>query len=342
MKKWYEENLDTDIIVSSRIRLARNYKKYPFSVRLSSSGAEKMIEETKRILLEGNTILSKEFEYIPVFGRNPIDKRALMESHVISPELVKKTIPCGVLLKNDESISIMINEEDHIRIQSVALGMNMSKAWDLADKIDNVLEESIEYAFNEKLGYLTSCPTNVGTGMRASYMMHLPALEWSGQLQNILYAIGKLGITVRGLYGEGTQAEGSLYQISNQITLGQSEKEIIENLNNIALQIAEQEKQIREQILKEKKEVLRDKIYRSYGTLRYARMLTTKEAMTLLSDIKMGFDMGILDEARPMISFYEFIMYVQPAILQKRVGTDLSSQERDMQRAAFIRIQFER
>ncbi|NLK98627.1 protein arginine kinase [Defluviitalea saccharophila] len=342
MKKWYEENLDTDIIVSSRIRLARNYKKYPFSVRLSSSGAEKMIEETKRILLEGNTILSKEFEYIPVFGRNPIDKRALMESHVISPELVKKTIPCGVLLKNDESISIMINEEDHIRIQSVALGMNMSKAWDLADKIDNVLEESIEYAFNEKLGYLTSCPTNVGTGMRASYMMHLPALEWSGQLQNILYAIGKLGITVRGLYGEGTQAEGSLYQISNQITLGQSEKEIIENLNNIALQIAEQEKQIREQILKEKKEVLRDKIYRSYGTLRYARMLTTKEAMTLLSDIKMGFDMGILGEARPMISFYEFIMYVQPAILQKRVGTDLSSQDRDMQRAEFVRSQFER
>lgn len=342
MKKWYEENLDTDIVVSSRIRLARNYKKYPFSIRLSASAAEKMIEETKRILLEGNTILSKEFEYIPVFGRNPIDKRALMESHVISPELVKKAAPCGVLLKNDESISIMVNEEDHLRIQSVALGMNMEKAWDLADKIDNVLEESIEYAFNEKLGYLTSCPTNVGTGMRASYMMHLPALEWSGQLQNIFYAIGKLGITVRGLYGEGTQAEGNLYQISNQITLGQSEKEMIENLNNIALQVAEQEKQMREKIFKENSEALKDKIYRSYGTLRYARMLTTKETMTLLSDMKMGFDMGILNEARPVISFYELIMYVQPAILQKRVGTDLNSQERDMQRAAFVRSQFER
>jgi protein arginine kinase len=342
MKKWYEENFDTDIIVTSRIRLARNYKRHPFSVRLSIPEAEKMITETKKVILEGNTILSKEFEYIPVFGKNPIDKRAMMESHVISPELVKKAAPCGVLVKNDEAISIMVNEEDHLRIQSVAAGMNMEKAWDLADKIDNILEESIEYAFNERIGYLTSCPTNVGTGMRASYMMHLPALEWSGQLQNILYAIGKLGITVRGLYGEGTQAEGNLYQISNQITLGQSEKEIIDNLNNITLQIAEQEKQIREQILKEKKEVLKDKIYRSYGTLLYARMLTTKDAMTLLSDIKMGFDMGILDEAKPIISFYEFMMYIQPAILQKRVSTDLSSQERDIQRATFVRNQFKR
>ena len=241
MKKWYEESLDTDIVVSSRIRLARNYKKYPFSVKLSLPQAEKMIEETKKILLEGNTVLSREFEYISVFNNKPVNKRAMMESHVISPELVRKTSPCGVLVRNDESISIMVNEEDHLRIQSMAAGMNLYKAWDLADKIDNVLEESIEYAFDEALGYLTSCPTNVGTGMRASYMLHLPALEWSGQLQNILQAIGKLGFTVRGLYGEGTKAEGSYYQISNQITLGQSESEIIDNLDTVTMQIVEQE-----------------------------------------------------------------------------------------------------
>lgn len=340
MKKWYKDSLDTDIIVSSRIRLARNYKKHPFAVRLASNEAEKMIEETKKAILEGNTVLSREFDYISIFGKNPIDKRAMMESHIISPELVKKASPCGVLLRDDESISIMVNEEDHLRIQSVAPGMDMEKAWDLADKIDNVLEESIEYAFDENIGYLTSCPTNVGTGMRASYMMHLPALEWSGQLQNILHAIGKLGITVRGLYGEGTEAEGSLYQISNQITLGQSEKEIIENLNNITLQIEEQEKQMRERIWKEKQAELKDKIYRSYGILRYARVLNTKEAMSFLSDIKMGFEMGILDEPKPTMSFYEFMMYVQPANLQKRVGTDLNSEERDMKRATFIREHF--
>ena len=317
MKKWYEDSLDTDIVVSSRIRLARNYKKYPFSVKLSLPQAEKMIEETKKILLEGNTVLSREFEYISVFNNKPVNKRAMMESHVISPELVRKTSPCGVLVRNDESISIMVNEEDHLRIQSMAAGMNLYKAWDLADKIDNVLEESIEYAFDEALGYLTSCPTNVGTGMRASYMLHLPALEWSGQLQNILQAIGKLGFTVRGLYGEGTKAEGSYYQISNQITLGQSESEIIDNLDTVTMQIVEQEKTIRERILKDRKIEFVDKIYRSYGIIKYAKVLTTKEAMTYLSDIKMGYEMGILNEPKAKINIYGLVMNIQPGNLQK-------------------------
>ncbi|WP_058486912.1 protein arginine kinase [Defluviitalea phaphyphila] len=340
MKKWYEDSLDTDIIVSSRIRLARNYKKYPFAVRLSSSEAEKMIEETKNAILEGNTVISKDFQYISIFRKPPIDKRAMMERHIVSPELVKKTEPCGVLLSNDESISIMVNEEDHIRIQCIAAGKNIEKVWDLADKIDDILEEKIDYAFDEKIGYLTSCPTNVGTGMRASYMIHLPALEWSGQLQNIFNAIGKLGFTVRGIYGEGTEAEGSLYQISNQITLGQSEIEIIENLNNITLQIEEQEKQIREKILREREAELKDKIYRAYGILRYARTLSTKEAIALLSDVKMGFEMGILEEPKPKISFYEFMMYIQPANFQKIIGTDLNSKQRDIKRAEFIRERF--
>ncbi|HOA81113.1 MAG TPA: protein arginine kinase [Defluviitaleaceae bacterium] len=340
MKKWYEDSLDTDIVVSSRIRLARNYKKYPFSVKLSLPQAEKMIEETKKILLEGNTVLSREFEYISVFNNKPVNKRAMMESHVISPELVRKTSPCGVLVRNDESISIMVNEEDHLRIQSMAAGMNLYKAWDLADKIDNVLEESIEYAFDEALGYLTSCPTNVGTGMRASYMLHLPALEWSGQLQNILQAIGKLGFTVRGLYGEGTKAEGSYYQISNQITLGQSESEIIDNLDTVTMQIVEQEKTIRERILKDRKIEFVDKIYRSYGIIKYAKVLTTKEAMTYLSDIKMGYEMGILNEPKAKINIYGLVMNIQPGNLQKKIGLDLNNQEIDEKRASFIREQF--
>lgn len=340
MKKWYEDSLDTDIVVSSRIRLARNYKKYPFSVKLSLPQAEKMIEETKKILLEGNTVLSREFEYISVFNNKPVNKRAMMESHVISPELVRKTSPCGVLVRNDESISIMVNEEDHLRIQSMAAGMNLYKAWDLADKIDNVLEESIEYAFDEALGYLTSCPTNVGTGMRASYMLHLPALEWSGQLQNILQAIGKLGFTVRGLYGEGTKAEGSYYQISNQITLGQSESEIIDNLDTVTMQIVEQEKTIRERILKDRKIEFVDKIYRSYGIIKYAKVLTTKEAMTYLSDIKMGYEMGILNEPKAKINIYGLVMNIQPGNLQKKIGLDLNNQETDEKRASFIREQF--
>lgn len=340
MRKWYEDSLDSDIVVSCRIRLARNYKKYPFAVKLSLPQAEKLIEETKKVLLEGNTILSKEFEYISVYNNSPVNKRAMMESHIISPELVRKNAPCGVLLKRDESISIMVNEEDHLRIQSMAAGMNLDKAWDLADKIDDVLEESIEYAFDETLGYLTSCPTNVGTGMRASYMLHLPALEWSGQLQNIIQAIGKLGFAVRGLYGEGTKAEGSYYQISNQITLGQSEKEIIENLNTVTMQIVEQEKNIRENIIKDRKMEFLDKIYRSYGIVKYAKVLSTKEAMTYLSDVKIGYEMGILDEPKPKMNFYSLVMHIQPANLQKKMGISLTGQEIDIERASFIRQQF--
>lgn len=234
----------------------------------------------------------------------------------------------------------MLNEEDHLRIQSVAAGMDIDKAWDLADKIDDLLEESIEYAFDEQYGYLTSCPTNVGTGLRASYMIHIPALEATGQLQYMLQAISKLGMTVRGIYGEGTEALGSIYQISNQITLGQAEEDIIKNLKHITNQIIEQENKIRERFIKEQRMQIEDQLYRSYGILTNARVISGKEAMGLLSDIKLGYAMGLLEKTKPDMNIFQIMVYCQLGNLQKYIGRELSVSERDEARARFIRERF--
>lgn len=326
-----------DIVISSRVRLARNFKKYPFSNRLSSEKAYTMIQESRDAILESPTIMAQEFEYIDLEQKSSLDKLVMMEKHLISPELVKKTTPTGVLLKQDESISIMINEEDHLRIQGIQLGSDIHKTWDITSRIDDLLEESIEYAFHDKYGYLTACPTNLGTGLRASYMLHVPALETTGQLKMILQAIGKFGITIRGMYGEGTEAQGSLFQISNQITLGQSEQEIIENLNTVTNQIVEQEKNIREKLLQANKLKFEDRIYRSYGILTHARQLSSKEAMSLLSDIKVGFELGILKTDKKPVNIYELMVCTQPANLQKQIGRALSPDERDEERARFLR-----
>ena len=232
MSKWYENDKCSDgIIISSRVRLARNLKKYNFHNKLSNADAERMINEVKDSITGSRTVFGEQFKYIAINSLNENEKFALVEKHVISPELMKSSKPCGVLVKDDETISIMLNEEDHIRIQAISAGDDLDTAFDLADKIDNLIEESVEYAFSEKYGYLTSCPTNVGTGLRASYMMHLPELERTGQIKNVMQAISKFGITVRGIYGEGSDAMGSIYQVSNQVTLGQSEADIINKKN---------------------------------------------------------------------------------------------------------------
>jgi Arginine kinase len=256
--KWYEEKIvDDGIVISSRVRLARNIKKYPFPQKISQQQSEKMIEELKGAVINERTPLGSQFKYVEVNKLSANEKRSMMESHIISPVMVDKVQNCGVLIKNDETVSIMLNEEDHIRIQTIFAGENIDKAWDLADKIDNLIEESVEYAFDEGCGYITSCPTNMGTGIRASVMIHVPALEGAGQMQNLVNALGKFGITVRGIYGEGTEPVGCIYQISNQITLGQSEDEIIKNLKNAVNFVKAQEIRFRENLVKNKKLTLR-------------------------------------------------------------------------------------
>ncbi len=262
----------------------------------------------------------------------------MMEKHIISPFFVKVKWPAYLILSKDEALSIMVNEEDHIRIQSMASGMNLQKALDEANRMDDLFEEKVVYAFDQNLGYLTACPTNLGTGLRASYMIHVPALETTGQLQFILDAIGKFGLTVRGIYGEGTDALGSVFQISNQVTLGQTENEIIENLTSVTKQIVEQELIVRNKLLNDKRTRFEDAVYRSFGILSHARMITSKEAMTLLSDMKLGIELGIIKtKNNEKINIYNLMAKIQPANLQIMHNKNLNVDERDIARAEYIR-----
>ncbi|MBC7959445.1 MAG: protein arginine kinase, partial [Vallitaleaceae bacterium] len=296
MLKWYEiegENCN-GVIISSRIRLARNLENYVFPGSISDQEAKELIEDVKQAVFTESNVNPYFFEEINMENIKQVDKIAMMERHVISPLFIGVKKPNILLLSRDESLSIMVNEEDHIRIQSISMGMNLSEALENANRVDDILEEKLSYAFDNKLGYLTACPTNLGTGLRASYMVHVPALETTGQLKFLLDAIGKFGLTVRGMYGEGSEAQGSIFQISNQLTLGMNEQEIIDNLTTITKQIVEQELIVRNKFLNERRLEFEDAIYRSYGILSHARVLNSKESMTLLSDIKLGIELGIL------------------------------------------------
>lgn len=338
MSKWYEEEKSNNgIIISSRVRLARNLKKYNFYNKLSAEDAEKMIEEVKDSIIGSRTVFGEQFKYIPVNKLDENEKFSMVERHIISPELMRNNKPCGVLVKDDETISIMLNEEDHIRIQAIAAGDNIDEAYDTADKIDNLIEESVEYAFSEKFGYLTSCPTNVGTGLRASYMMHLPQLERTGQIRSLTQAISKFGITVRGIYGEGSEAMGSIYQVSNQVTLGQSEREIIENLKKVVSTIVQREQELEKNAYARAKDDVEDKVWRSYGILKTARKISAKEAMQMLSNLMEAKNMGVEPMPDVNIRPVELMINIQPAIIQTTNGKDMTPTERDKARADYIR-----
>ena len=342
MSKWYEsEKCENGIIISSRVRLARNLKKYNFYNKLANSEAEKMINDVKNSILEGRTAFGQQFKSAAVNSMDQNEKFAMVEKHIISPELMKSNKPCAVLYKDDETISIMLNEEDHIRIQAISPGDNIEEAFDIADKIDNLIEESVEFAFSEKYGYLTSCPTNVGTGLRASYMMHLPELERTGQIRNVIQAISKFGITVRGIYGEGSEAMGSIYQVSNQVTLGQSENEIINNLKKVAAIIVQREIELQKKVYESNRDDIEDKIWRSYGILKTARKISGKEAMQLISNLMEGRSMGIEKLPKCSIGFVELMINIQPAGLQLLNNREMLPSERDKYRAEYIRKTFE-
>ncbi|MBQ2753427.1 MAG: protein arginine kinase, partial [Firmicutes bacterium] len=313
--KWYEDILtDEDIIISSRVRLARNIKKYPFAVKMNDTEAEAVLKAVKESVMNERTPLGNRFSFYNMAETEDNLKLDLMARHLISPDMVKSKRPSGVLVMDDESISIMINEEDHIRIQTFAAGDNIDKAYDLADKIDNMMEETLDYAFDEKYGFITSCPTNFGTGLRASYMMHLPCLEKTGNIKQIINAVSKYGITVRGIYGEGTEALGSIYQISNQVTLGKSEKEILELLKKVGNIVKEQEIRIREMLIAKDKIAFTDRIYRSYGILANAKKISAGEAMEHLSNVRLGILSGLLEKKKPLFPVNSIIVSTQPAV----------------------------
>ncbi|MDI6601257.1 MAG: protein arginine kinase [Thermoanaerobacteraceae bacterium] len=333
---WFEDKgSDGDVVISSRIRLARNFEDLPFPDIMSIEQARMAIKRCREALLDNNSALSPHLDFIDLNTMNDIERQALVEKHLMSPDLAKDYGKGALILKKDYSISIMINEEDHIRIQCFSAGLNLEETWDTADKIDDLLEENVSYAFDEELGYITSCPTNVGTGMRVSVMMHLPALVKTGNMNNVIENITKLGVTVRGIYGEGTQALGDIFQISNQVTIGRSERDIIGNIKGLATELVNAERSTREALLQSSRVQIEDMVWRAYGLLTNARVLTSDEALRLLSDVRMGVNMGIVDI--PVTVLNKLLIMTRPANLQLMYSSEIEPYERDFKRAEYVK-----
>ncbi|MEW6727458.1 protein arginine kinase [Desulforudis sp. 1088] len=328
---------DGDVVVSSRIRLARALADYPFPHRLTPEAAEEIVHAVElavkdRRLAEavGGLELSRAAEL------SSLERQILVEKHLASPAFFQGPAEGRAIgLSDDESVSIMVNEEDHLRIQVLAPGLQLEQALEKANVVDDALERTLDYAYSESIGYLTACPTNVGTGLRASLMLHLPGLAITGQVRQVLATIGKLGLTVRGLYGEGTEAAGNLFQISNQITLGRAEEEIVQNLVAVCRQIIDQERAARRLLHQERPEIVEDRVWRAYGILRYARLLNSREAIQYLSDVRLGIDLGIIKDVSPSMA-WTLMVLTRPAFILK-YGGELSPHQRDVLRAGLVR-----
>ncbi len=333
MSSWYTDKLHQDgIAVSTRIRLARNLTGIPFPYGMTDAMREELKARVKNAVKNSNSPFMETLKFIDMADVPEIQVNAMVERHVISPEFAKLS-NSAIILSQDESISIMVGEEDHIRIQVILAGLQLEKAYDIAQKLDNILNESLSFAFDSDLGYLTECPTNLGTGLRASVMMHLPLCESTGLLNGLSNVIGKIGFTVRGIYGEGSKSVASLYQISNQITLGISEKNAIDNLTRIANQLMEKERNAENKI---DRISLEDKVFRACGILQNCRILSSSEMINLISLIKLGGRMGILKED---IQPIKLLIEAQPYMLMEKYGS-LTPDERDIKRAEFVRGNF--
>lgn len=323
---------EQEIVISSRIRLARNIKNIPYPNRATQEDLKNVTAMVKNVINDHEQI---SLNYIYIEELTEIEKQLLVEKNLVSPVHAEPGIEKGLLLNDDENISIMVNEEDHLRIQILMPGLQLDQAWNEADMFDDYLEQEIDYAFSKKWGYLSACPTNLGTGLRASVMVHLPALNITHNINKMLDAVSQLGLAVRGIYGEGSESAGNIYQISNQITLGNSEREIIDNLKSVTAQIIEQERNARKGLLREQKINIYDRIMRSLGILKYAHKMSSEEATKLLSNVRLGIDMGIIEDVDPGV-LSELIVLIRPAHLQKIEGEELTTEEKDVKRAELI------
>lgn len=323
------------IVMSSRVRLARNLNNKPFPGWLKKAQREELLQilqPAMRHLPEMKTpAIDQTMETF-----NPLEKQMLVEQHLISREHAAKNSGSGLVVSQSKTLSIMINEEDHLRLQSIYPGFQLETAWETIDKIDTELEEELEFAFSTTLGYLTACPTNVGTGMRASAMLHLPGLVLSEQINQVIKSVNQIGLAVRGLYGEGTEALGNLFQISNQMTLGESERQILDRLTKVINHLIEHEVNARQKLLQEKGRMVADQLGRSYGVMQHSYSISSKEALNLLSLLILGVDLGILPNSlREKID--ELFVLTQPAHLQKAADRKLNAEERDAFRSDLLR-----
>lgn len=329
--KWYlGTGAQNDVVISTSIHLARNIKQFPFPASLSMQDKLKVNSVIKNATDE---LKDYSFNYYEMKTLSQAEVVSLAERHLVSPEFASSRDGRALLLTEDEAVSVMLNEEDHIRLQVMYAGFALDEAYRTADKIDSQLSEKLQFAFDERLGYLTQDPTALGTGMKASVVLHLPALVTSSQITKLITTVSKLGLTLRGSYGEGAAAKGDLFRLSNTITLGISEKAAIENLKSIALQIAAQERVAREEIFKAP--VTEDRIFRAYGVLKYARMIDTSEFMELISLVRLGAVKGIINMDCAQIE--ALMIHMQPATISLSVDRPLDRVERDKLRAQIVR-----
>ncbi len=333
MQNWYLQNgKDSDVVISSRIRFARNLKDIPFPTKFSKEQAKQVLEKVKEI----TPSIGYGLKFIDLNDLDDITKVSLVEKHVISPEFAMNKSKVGAIVINDEeNICIMVNEEDHLHIQVFSSGLELENLKNLAIEIDEKLDNILHYACHEKYGYLTSCPTNVGTAMKASVMVHLPALTMTSNISKILNIVNGFAMNIRGIYGEGTQSQGDIYQISNKQSLGITENDIIKNLNVITEKIIEQERMARKYLAKNSID-LEDRVYRAYGTLSYATKLSSEECKKLLSYVKLGTDLGIIKELNDS-KISKLYLYNQPANLQKYVGKQLDGYEMEIKRPEVVK-----
>ena len=324
---------ESDIVISSRIRLARNLVQFPFIRRCTDhnrADIEELLREKVSEIEELKNVL-----YLDVDGLESLDRQFLVERQLISRELAESNGARSVAIDAEEQYSLMINEEDHLRIQLMKSGLDLNGAWEQIREIDDRIEQRVSYAWHDRLGYLTACPTNVGTGMRVSVMLHLPALVITRQIDKVFRSLQKISLAVRGLYGEGSQAMGDFYQISNQITLGRTEEELIEKVGDVVPVLIDYERRAREYLVVESQNDLRDRVSRAYGILCSAQAISSEETMHLLSSVRMGINLGLIEDVEiPTVN--QLFIHTQPAHLQKIRGTELGTADRNVERAEYL------
>jgi len=322
---------ENEIVVSTRIRVARNIEGMPFEIKMKQADAEKLVQ------VVGSAIeMNLKGKYLLLQKIKGLERESLFESHLVSPAIIKKDQPAAVFISEKGNITIMVNEEDHLRIQGLSVGLNLTNLASEVYEVEEILGQEVGYAFNENYGFITSCPTNLGTGLRASVLFHLPGLVYTNEIDKILKSTISLGMAVRGIYGEGSEIKGNLFQISNQHTLGFKEDELIEKINKFARMLIDVEKKARDVIMNRAKNELVDKVYRSIAILRSARLMSSDEVLNLISAVRFGIGLGIIKDVE-ISTLNEIMLVTRPGNIQLFYGEILEEQERDVKRAEYIR-----
>lgn len=339
MNRWYETlGPESDVVISSRVRFARNIAGYVFPSVAKAQTLEEVLQFCKINMERVREDFS--LRWTDLREITPLARCCYIEQHLLSPELAMGNTPSGLILNDGETLSVMVNEEDHLRMQVILSGFQLEKAYEMCNAFEEAFGKFVPYAFDKRLGYLTGCPTNLGTGLRVSAMMHLPGLVQTGMIRKILEACSKMGVAVRGVYGENSDAEGDLFQISNQVTLGHSETEILENMMHIIRQIVEKERHTRQRLLQQDRIGLEDKVYRAYGILANARSISGAEAMKLLSWLRVGVYTKMIDVVNPVV-VQRLLVELQPGMVQRQAEKELDARGRDQKRAEICRSMLE-